>query len=186
MTSQIGPIDFLAYDSDNRVLQARVVLTGDRLTDVLAAGAPIPAEEIVVRDLRTHVAADPGLRAIDPTRLAIVVATGPRGSMLHRVDTEAQPVSIHVDRYVVHGWIHAPAPKNPLDHVHTRPWLPVTDAVLEHHGAGRPWRERFGTLLVNRSHAKGIALIDEQTHEMHWLAGTAPVAWAPELIEEIL
>lgn len=178
-----GPIDFLAYDTDNHVFHARVDLVGDRLADLLAHGSPIPAGEMTVRDLRTEVVTRPLTPSIDASTLSIVVATGPRGALRYRVETECEAVSIYIGRYVVHGYVHAPVPLKPLEQLRSRRWLPVTEAVLEHHACGRAWRERFSTLLVNQEHAKAIVPIDEKTHEMHWLAGTPPMAWAPELIE---
>ena len=183
MTTLGNQIDLLAYDTDNHVLHARVDLVGDRLADLLAQGGPIPASNVVVRDLRTKAVSSPPGMTLDPSRLSIIVATGPRGSLRRRVQTESRAVSMYVGRYVVHGFVHAPAPLDPMEQLQVRRWLPVTEAVLEHHACGRAWRERFATLLVNRDHAKAIVLIDEATHEMHWLAGTRPLAWAPDLIE---
>jgi hypothetical protein len=178
-----GPLDLLAYDLDDRVLRARIELRDDRLSDVLAHGEPIPAAEVEVRSLRT-LSTEPGdTGAIDPRSLGIVVATGPRGSLRHRVETVSRPFAIVVGRYVVHGYVHAPAPAEPLAQLGSRDWLAVTEAVLEHHQCGRSWRERFDTLLVNRSAASAIMSIDEATHETHWLAGGPPVAW-PQLAND--
>jgi hypothetical protein len=176
-----GPLDLLAYDTNDRVLRARIDLRDDRLSDVLTRGEPIPASDVIVRDLRSHAVAYSDVRAIDPRVLGIVVATGPRGSLRRRVETVSRPVSVFVGRYVVHGFVHAPAPADPLDQVNVRAWIAVTEAILEHHAAGRAWRERFDALLVNRAAASAIVTINEATHETHWLAGGPPIAW-PELL----
>lgn len=186
MSAPYGPIDLLAYDTDHVVVHARVELVGDRLADLLGAGGPVPAYEVITRDLsqpRTPQHYDPGPQVLDPSRLMIVVATGPRGSLRHRVDTVSRPVSLFVGRYRVHGLIHAPLSDDPMDHVHNRAWLPVTDAVLEHHGCGRAWRERFPTLLLNRAFARGLVSLSESAYEAHWMAGSLPVTWEPDLVE---
>lgn len=174
-------IDFLAYDDDNRALRASVDLVGYRLTDLLLRGGMIPARDIVTHDLRTRRVAELDADAIDPAHLCIVVGTGPRGSRSHRVETASRPVSISIARYTVHGFLHAPVPTDPMEHAHGRSWLPVTEAVLEHHGVDRVWRERFDTLLVNGTATKAIVVISETVHEMHWLAAGPPVVFADEV-----
>lgn len=179
-TAPHGPLDFLAYDLESHCLRARIELLDDRLSDVLLRGAPIPARDAILRDLRTQSVAYADNREIDPRTLAIVVATGPRGALRHRVETNSRAVSIFVGRYVVHGYVHAPVPAEPLEQVDGRLWVAVTEAILEHHAAGRKWRERFDALLVNRTAASAVIALDASTHETHWLAGGPPMAW-PEL-----
>ena len=77
------------------------------------------------------------------------------------------PAVVHVDRYVVHGLLHAPQVRNPLREAASRPWLPLTEAVLEHQPAGVPVRERYEGLLVNRSHTHAIVRTDAAALQSH-------------------
>jgi hypothetical protein len=163
-------IDLLAFDDETGAVRARIELLGDRLVDLLASGDPINARDVQLVDLQTNRVEELPSRSIDARRLAIVVATGPRGARSRRVETECRPVSVTIGRYVVHGYLHAPAPADPIDRVFERVWLPLTEAILEYQGSGGIRRERFDVLLVNREFARTLSVIDEGTHERHWLA----------------
>ena len=88
-----------------------------------------------------------------------------------RSRSASRPVSLTIGRFMVHGFLHAPYPADPIGQVFDRTWIPLTDAVLEYQGPGRMCRERFDTLLVNRGAAKSLAAIAEAAYEVHWLAG---------------
>jgi hypothetical protein len=164
-------IDLLAFDDETGAIRARIELSGDRLVDLLASGSPLDAHDVQLVDLQTNRVQDLSSKFIEPRHLAIVVATGPRGARNRRVETESRPVSVTIGRYVVHGYLHAPAPADPVDRVFERVWLPLTEAILEYQGGGGIHRERFDVLLVNREWARTLSVIDEGTHERHWLAG---------------
>jgi hypothetical protein len=167
-------IEFLAFDDGSSAIRGRVDLVGDRMADLLARGLSIPLFHVELHDLRSRAirAADP--TAIDPNRLAIVVATGPRGSLGRRIETNSRPVSLSIGRFTVHGFLHAPVPGDPIVQVFERTWIPLTDAVLEYQGGGRMCRERFDVLLVNREAARTLTAINESAYEIHWLAGSRP------------
>lgn len=167
-------IDLVAYDHLGRLIHGTIQLTGGRLTDTLAAGGIIVAHAVVIRDLVRNRSERHDEMLLDTRRLRIVLGTGPRGSFLRRVAVLAVPATVHVDGYVVHGMLHAPTPRNPLREAAGRPWLPVTDAVLEHCPAGVALRERYDVLLVNRGQAHAIVPTDARTHEARWIAASDP------------
>ena len=167
-------IEFLAFDDGSCAIRGRVDLVGDRMADLLALGQAIPLFDAELHDLRSSSVQSTGRQSIDPARLAIVVGTGPRGALGRRVETASRPVTLTIGRFMVHGFLHAPFPADPINQVFERSWIPLTDAVLEYQGGGRMCRERFETILVNREAARSIAAINDAAYEVHWLAGSEP------------
>lgn len=175
-------IDFLGYDIKDNVVHARIEFQGDRLGDLLATASTVVGVDIRARSLSTSQASRLASGVIDLANMAIVLATGPRGSDLKRIRTIVAPVTIYAGSYVVHGYLHAPeyeglVYESPLSFSERRTWLPVTEAVLEYSFRWQAVRERHDTLLVNRLHAKAVVLTDERSHETRWLASGTPIDW---------
>ena len=168
-------IDLVAYDATGRMIHGSIERTGGRMADTLAAGGTIVARSVVIRDLARGRTERYDEMLLDTRRLRIVLGTAPRGSLLQRVAVLAVPATVHIDGYVVHGMLHAPTPRDPIREAAGRPWLPLTDAVLEHRRGSVTLRERYETLLVNRSHAHAIVPTDARTHEALWIAAADPV-----------
>lgn len=168
-------IDLVAYDDAGRLIQGTIELTGGRMADTLAAGGVIVARAVVIGDLVRGRTVRHDEMLVDTRRLRVVLGTGPRGSLMRRVPVLAVPATVHVGAYVVHGMLHAPTPRDPIREAAGRPWLPLTDAVLEHYPAGGVLRERYAVLLVNRSHTHAIVPTDARTHEARWIAASDPV-----------
>jgi len=177
-----GMIDFLAYDIADHVVHARIDFQGDRLVDLLVGASSVAAEDIRVRSLATSQVTRPHHSVLNLDEMAVVVATGPRGSDLRRIRTIVAPVTVYAGPYVVHGYLHAPqyetpVYESPISFSEHRAWLPLTEAVLEYSFRWQAVRERHDTLLVNRAHAKAVVLTDERSHETRWLAGGPPIDW---------
>ncbi len=170
-------IDFLAYDITDHVVHARIELQGDRLADLLVASTSVAAEDVRSRSLATSQVTRPRAGGISLADMAVVVATGPRGSGLKRLPTADAPVTVYVGPYVVHGYLHSPLYENPVAFAERRSWLPLTEAVLEYTLRWQAVRERHDALLVNRAHVRAVVLADERSHEARWLAGGAPIDW---------
>ena len=170
-------IDFLAYDITDHVVHARIEFQGDRLADLLTTQSVVVAEDIRSRSLATSQIAHPHGSTVNLAEMAVVVATGPRGSDLKRIRTIVAPVTIYAGPYVVHGYLHAPLYESPIAYSEHRSWLPLTEAILEYSFRWQAVRERHDTLLVNRLHAKAVVLTDERSHETRWLAGGTPIDW---------
>ena len=168
-------IDLVAYDDNGHLIQCAIELTGGRIADTLAAGGMILAHGAVVRNMARDRTERRDEMLLDTRRLRVVLGTGPRGSLLRRVPVLAVPATVHVERFVVHGMLHAPVPRNPLRDAAGRSWLALTDAILEHRPAGIVLRERYDVLLVNRAHAHAVVPTDARTHEARWIAASDPV-----------
>jgi hypothetical protein len=171
-------VDLVAYDSAGRLIHGLIDLTGGRIADTLAAGGIIVARAVTIRDLGRERTERHDEMLLDTRRLRVVLGTDPRGSLLRRVPVLAVPVTVHVDRYVVHGMLHAPTPRNPVREAAVRPWLALTDAILEHQPGRATLRERYEVLLVNRTRAHAIVPTDARTHEARWIAASDPVTLA--------
>ena len=152
-------IDFLAFDEGTSAIRGRVDLAGDRMADLLAPGELIPLFDVVLHDLRSRSVQTADATSVDPTRLAIVVATGPRGHFGRRIETASRPVSLTIGRFMVHGFLHAPYPADPIGQVFDRTWIPLTDAVLEYQYCNQPVSQWFRTILVNRDLAISLRTV---------------------------
>jgi hypothetical protein len=174
-------IELFAFDSLDRIVHGMIELRGDRLADVLSqAPSHIAAESACTRGLRDGAIGLVPSKLVEVDLLSIVVATGPRGDQYRRVETISTPVSVHVGRYLVCGYIHAPAPQRPLLERDARPWFAITEAILEYTNRGRAVRERHDTVLVNRAHVSGIMPMDARSHEARWLASRPAEDWDGE------
>jgi hypothetical protein len=168
-------IEFLAYDSCERIVHGMVDLRGDRIADLLVQpDRSIRAEQARTLGLRDGSMAGLPTRQLDLDQMSVVVATGPRGDQYRRVETISTPVSVHVGPYVVCGYLHVPAPMRPVLDRDLRPWFAVTEATIDYGCAGRAVRERHDTVLVNRAHVQAIIPIDPRMHEARWLASRPP------------
>ncbi|MEI7745409.1 MAG: hypothetical protein WCK58_16860 [Chloroflexota bacterium] len=165
-------IDLVAFDAEDRCLRGRIELSADRLADALAAGGALAVKDAQVIDLHSDRRELHAHLLVDARTLSIVVATGPRGSWRRRVPVVTCPAQLYVGRYMLHGILHAARSQDPVTNAATRPWLAMTEAILEHNEAGRIIRERYEVLLINRAHAKAIVRTSEDAHESHWLAAT--------------
>ncbi len=170
-------IDFLAYDIADHVLHGRIELQGDRLVDLLASRTTIDVTGLRVRSLARKEVRRSATGLVNLADVCIVIATGPPGSQYKRVQTVFSPVTIHAGMYMVHGYLHAPPPENPVKAAEQRTWLALTDAVLEYTYHWQTIRERHDVLLVNQHQAKALIVTDERSHESRWLAGKAPIDW---------
>jgi hypothetical protein len=172
-------INFLAFDERGTAIRGRVGLVGDRIADLLALGQPIPLVDVELHDLHSRSIQEAANHVVEPGRLTIVVATGPRGAPSRRVETASRPVTMSTGGMMVHGFLHAPFRADPIAHRFERTWIPLTDAVLEYQGGGRMRRDRFAAVLVNRDAAREVAAISVSAYEVHWLA-----AGRPDLLRE--
>jgi hypothetical protein len=183
-------IDLVAWDISGREIHGTIELTGARLGDALAAGPAIFATDVTTIDPEVGTIECRASLTIDIRRLVLVMATGPGGAAALRVPAVKHAAELHVGRYTIHGLIHEPATRGLGRALEGRPWLPVTDAVLERVRGGFLERERFEVVLVNRAHIQAILPVSSTAHELRWLAAepahVAPVhalPWAPEELD---
>jgi hypothetical protein len=153
-------VDFVAYGEDC-VLAGRMVLDGDRLTDMLNDheeyallgvtverfddGQPIEIDEVVVgRD-----------------ELFLVHADGPRGNVARRKVTASQCVAVKMGPYEVRGFFHGPPGTDPVDAIRRRKaMVPLTDGRIEYVLHGERRDTRVETVIMNREQIDWIEAIE--------------------------
>ncbi len=170
-------IDLVAWDLRGRELHGFVELTGTRVSDMLLAGEPLNATDVTIVDHDAGAVERWDFLAIDPAELSIALATGPRGARALRQPSHGELAEIHVGATIIHGVLYTGDQPFTFDRAAYRPWVPVTDAVMERRLGGAFSRERFGTLILNRERIDAVNALSSSTHETRWLAAKPPVAW---------
>jgi hypothetical protein len=144
-------VDFVAY-ADDCTLSGRIRLRADRLTDMLNDHEELHLVDVLVQSVVERESVEVREVVVPRNELLLVHATGPRGDLTRRTRTRLTHVAMNVDRYRVHGYLHAAPFIDALSALHRRsPMVPLTDAVIDYE-IGDEWhRQRVGTLIVNRS-----------------------------------
>ena len=129
----------------------------------------------------------PGLKAVDPYDLIIVLAadgtlpplTDPERAA-HKVHKVSYDVALEVPPFRVVGTVHlhpGSEPERLLDRA-TEMFVPVVDAVANL--GDRPVVEEMDVILVNRFYLRGVEQVDRRTGERHQKLPGAPlggVSW---------
>jgi hypothetical protein len=143
-------VDFVAYAVSER-LSGRIRLDNSRLSDMLNSH-----DEFVLVDALAERLPEGGSMVVSEIlvrrdELAIVHATGPRGSRGRRIRTETHPLVLRIGRYLVSGRLHAGHGEDPLLSLRSRQaMIPLTDAAIEFRVGPDVVREPASGLVVNR------------------------------------
>lgn len=160
-------IAFVGFTADSRIV-GTIPLADDRLSDMLNSVARVVIRDASVEDVDLG-PLEGGAVMVPCGEFLAVVATGRRGFEGRRRRTEVRHVQLGLGRYTVTGNIHV----NPeahddvlagrLDALLVGPDLliPVTEATIRYSRAGKPCKERWETLLINRARAAWIKPADE-------------------------
>ena len=104
----------------------------ERLTDMLNDHDEIQLIDVLVEPLDGSAPAEIKEVLVRRDEIVLVHATGPRGDVARRRRTRQHPVSLDLDRYAVHGYLHALPGADPLNAIRRRKaMVPMTDAVIE-------------------------------------------------------
>ncbi|MFL5681077.1 MAG: hypothetical protein ACJ77B_10805 [Chloroflexota bacterium] len=160
-------IAFVGFTADSRIVGS-IPLADDRLSDMLNSVARVVIRDASVEDVDLG-PLEGGAVTVPCGEFLAVVATGRRGYEGRRKRTEMRHVQLGLGRYVVSGHIHvrpeahAAAADGKLDAllVGTELLVPLTDATIHYTRAGKPCKERWETLLVNRARAAWIRAVEE-------------------------
>jgi hypothetical protein len=156
------PIDFLAFTADRRIT-GRIMLTDDRLSDMLNAVA-----RLVIRDAQVEELTDDRSPRLADVTIAIgemlaVVGSGPRGSEQLRKKWLKRGASVGLGRFVVEGDLGYPSDttmpesEDPSVVLANRDLLvPLTDATITYDRGGSVVAESYETVLINRARATWI------------------------------
>ena len=145
-----------------------------RLSDALNKREPVTIDDVrwAPLDGSTELAPAPGLKAVDPYDLIIVMAgeeTLPPLSdnerAAHKVHKIAYDVALEVPPYRVIGTVYlypGSEPERLLDRS-SEMFVPVVDATAIHNG--RTIGQDLDAILVNRFYLRGVEQIDKRTGE---------------------
>lgn len=159
-------VEFVAYAEDC-ILSGRVRLAAERLTDMLNAHDEVQLIDVMVERFDGGDAVQVKEVLVKRDELYIVHATGPRGSAARRHRTRQHPVSLSIDRYDVHGYLHALPGADPMAGIRRRKaMVPLTDATVEYVTGLQRHRRKAGVVVVNRDHIESIAPARDRQVEM--------------------
>jgi hypothetical protein len=163
-------IDGRLSDALNR--REEIALSGVRWAPVDASSPPASA---------------PGIKAVDPYDLIIVLAVGATLPPLsdseraaHKVHKVSYDVALEVPPFRVVGTVYlhpGSEPERLLDRA-TEMFVPVVDAVA--YLGERPIDEQMDAILVNRFYLRGVEQVDRRTGQRHQKLPGAPlggVSW---------
>jgi hypothetical protein len=141
-------IEFRAF-ADDCVIEAKLVLEMDRLSDLIAQNADFEIEDVVV------VALDDGrtvtTSAVKTSRhdFAAIAAAGPRGNTARRLRTRTHAVRTRVGPYDIVGYLHTPPSAYRFSGAVRRYVVPLTSARLRYRLGSNDVEQMFDALLIN-------------------------------------
>jgi hypothetical protein len=143
-------VDFVAYAEDC-TLSGRIRLRADRLTDMLNDHEEVQLVDVMVQSLVQPEAVEVREVVVPRDELLLVHATGPRGDQARRTRTRQTYVDIAAGPYTVSGYLHSVPFLDAMAGLHRRSaMVPLTDAVIDYPLGGDLYRQRVGTVIVNR------------------------------------
>lgn len=144
-------VDFVAYAEDC-TLSGRIRLRSDRLTDMLNDHEELQLVDVMVQSLVQPEAVEVREVVVARDELLLVHATGPRGDQARRTRTRQTYVAVTAGPYSVGGYLHSVPFLDAMAGLHRRSaMIPLTDAVVDYPLGGDLYRQRVGTVIVNRS-----------------------------------
>ena len=141
-------IEFKAF-ADDCVIEAKVILEMDRLSDMIADTADFEIEDVTV------VALDDGRKlttsAVKASRqdFTAIAAAGPRGNAARRIRTRLHPVRTRVGPYDILGYLHTPPSAYRFSGAVRRSVVPLTSARLRYRVGSEDVEQTFDALLLN-------------------------------------
>jgi hypothetical protein len=141
-------VAFEAYAEDCS-FTGDVVLTGERLSDFLAATAEFEVLNLSCRALDDGRVVDALFAPVLRADLCLVIAGEPRGREDLRIWTRQFAVVAHVGPYVVRGYVHAPPTIDPLKLPERRTIVAVTSGSVAYTEAGSEVELEAETVLLN-------------------------------------
>jgi hypothetical protein len=141
-------VEFMAF-ADDCVIEAKLVLEADRLSDLIAQSGDFEIQDVVVialDDGRTLTTA-----AVKTSRhdFAAIAAAGPRGNSARRLPTRLHEVRTRVGPYDILGYLHTPPSAHQFSGAIRRRVVPITSARLRYRVGFKDVEQMFDALLLN-------------------------------------
>ncbi len=141
-------VQFMAF-ADDCVIEARLVLEADRLSDLIAQSGDFEIQDVVM------IALDDGrtltTSAVKTSRhdFAAIAAAGPRGNSARRLRTRLHPVRTRVGPYDILGYLHTPPSAYRFSGAIRRSVVALTSARLRYRVGFKDVEQMFDALLLN-------------------------------------
>lgn len=151
-------VEFVAYGEDS-LLSGRLILAGERLTDMLNAHDEYLLTDVQCERLDDGTVLEVHEVLVPREELLLVQAAGPRGNLGRRTRTRPTPVLVQSGPYQIRGNLHSLPGADPLANLRRRkPMVPVTDAWIDFELGGRHLSRQLEVLIVNRELIDFVAL----------------------------
>ena len=141
-------VQFTAF-ADDCVIEAKLVLEADRLSDLIAQSGDFDIQDVVV------IALDDGRKvttsAVRTSRhdFAAIAAAGPRGNSARRLPTRLHAVRTRVGPYDILGYLHTPPSAHRFSGAVRRSVVPPTSARIQYRVGFKDVEQMFDALLLN-------------------------------------
>lgn len=159
----IPEVEIVAFAEDS-VLSGRIVLAGERVSDVLNDNVEFSVTNALLEDLVDGHAIAIRELLLQRDEVFVVDAAGPRGNPARRRRTCQHPIVAKAGPYEVFGYVHALPGADPIKSLHGRkPMVAITDAVIGYTFGSEPQLRRANVVMLNHEHVDWIAEAPDDT-----------------------
>ena len=141
-------IEFTAF-ADDCVIEAKLVLETDRLSDFMAQSPDFEIEDVVLTALDDGRTLTTSAVRASRHDFAAIAAAGPRGNAARRVRTRLHAVRTRVGPYDILGYLHTPPSAYRFSGAVRRSVVPLTSARLRYRVGSKDLEQTFDALLIN-------------------------------------
>ncbi len=150
-------VELIVYAEDC-ILAGQVLLTADRLSDMLNEGDAFELTGGVrVEELATGQVWDTDAVPLRRDDILLVHAGAPRGDPGRRHRTRQYPIAAKAGPYQATGYIHSLPGTDALASLrHRKPMIALTDTTIDYPVQSTAQQRRAGVLILNREHTDWI------------------------------
>jgi hypothetical protein len=159
----IPEVEIVAFAEDS-VLSGRILLVGERVSDVLNENAEFSVTNALLEDLVDGHAIAIRELLLQRDEVYVVDANGPRGNPARRRRTCQHPIIAKAGPYEVFGYVHALPGSDPIKSLSRRPpMVAITDAVIGYTLGSEPQLRRANVVMLNHERLDWIAEAPDDT-----------------------
>jgi hypothetical protein len=154
---KVPEVEIVAFAEDS-VLSGRIVLAGERVSDVLNDNVEFSVTNALLEDLVDGHAIALRELLLQRDEVFVVDAAGPRGNPARRRRTCQHPIVAKAGPYEVFGYVHSLPGSDPIKSLRGRkPMVAITDAVIGYTFGSEPQLRRANVVMLNNDHVDWIA-----------------------------
>jgi hypothetical protein len=153
----VPEVEIVAFAEDS-VLSGRIVLAGERVSDVLNDNLEFAVTNALLEDLVDGHAIALRELLLQRDEVFVVDAAGPRGNPARRRHTCQHPIVAKAGPYEVFGYVHVLPGSDPIKSLSSRkPIVAMTDAVIGYTFGSEPQLRRANVLMLNQDRVDWIS-----------------------------